>query len=1078
MLEHLSGTILIIGLSIPIMVRPIDDRMKETTFHPGLVNREDEFRQLRKEYLKAKEENGTTVFVSGEAGIGKTRLVKELIKKAEGDGAKIIEGRCLPENLEPLMPVKEALRGSDLYHLVSGDPPPKVLSVYLMKKDSGVLISKAEREETGLDADIFAPMLTSVESFVKDSLKEMGRSGETGLNTIGYDKYTILEQSKGDLSLAVVIDGTKTEFLIDDMKGTLADIGDSFDDWEGDMEETEKAKSQLDSFLESGKYDGEHLVDEPKVKKENLFDHILMGLQRLSIERPIVLFMDDLQWADPSTLSLLHHLSWDIQDDKILLIGTYRPEDIVDVDGKDIHPLKKTLRNMARNDLYREIELERLEVDQVEGFIQKSLGETDFDEKFVHQIQRESEGNPFFLLELIKLLADEGHIKKNGVWRLEKSLDDISIPDKIYNVVARRLDRLVEDQRDLLEYASVVGENFESNVVGSATSLERIKVLKNLSKLEKVHKLVHSLGERYEFDHSKIREVLYNDINEELRQEYHRIIAESYENLYDDDIDKVVGEIANHYMKADDVRAVEYLLKAGEKARDQYAIDEAREFYNEALSMAESEDQKRKAYRCLANVHDLSGNLKEAIDDYRSALERETDEPEKIKLYRMIAQVYLKMGDYEDSIDSVNDAFELLKDQQNIEGLRLLGIEGLAKLHEGNFEEAGDIFEEERDLARTLEEDSAKSRALYHIGVKNVTVGEFDQAVEKLEEAKELAEQEENNQELCKYLNRLGDAHYHKGELDQAESYYQKGLELSEKIRDKNSISLYYNDLGRIKRRRGEFEDSLKDLQKAKDMLEKMGDRDDLAETLGHLGYVHQERGELEEAMKWFRRKEDIEKAIGNDEGRAKAEIRIADVLRMKGQPEKALKRLERARDTLVNIGDKDDHAESIYQRAMVYRDQGELDQALSLLEESYDICKSIDQHWGLIYIDRELAEVYAEKGDFKKALNHADRALDRALESGAKNEECKARLTKGMILTRKGDLEQAEEQLKKAKTLAEKIGRDISLARFNFIYANILKKREEFDMFEKKMTEALDQFRSMGMESWAERCRSALGPD
>ncbi|MEF8874111.1 MAG: tetratricopeptide repeat protein [Candidatus Thermoplasmatota archaeon] len=1050
--------------------------MLETKFDLDLVDRESEFRELREEYRNAKEENGSTVFVSGEAGIGKTRLVKELIKKAEDDDAKIIEGRCLPENLEPLMPMKEALREADLYHLVSGDPPPKILSVYLMKKESGLLISKAEREETGLDADIFAPMLTSVESFVKDSLQEMGRSGESGLNTIGYDKYTILEQSKDDLSLAVVIDGTKTEFLIDDMKETLADIGDRFEDWEGDMKETREAKSKLDHFIESGKYDGEHLVEDPKVKKENLFDHILMGLQRLSIERPVVLFIDDLQWADPSTLSLLHHLSWDIQDDKILLVGTYRPEDIVDVDGKDIHPLKKTLRNMLRDDLYREIELERLEVDQVEDFIQKSLGETDFEEKFVHHVHRESEGNPFFLLELIKLLTDEGHIKKKeGVWKLEKPLDDISIPDKIYNVVARRLDRLVEEQRDLLEYASVVGENFQSNVIGRATSLERVKVLKNLSKLEKVHKLVHSLGERYEFDHSKIREVLYNDINDELREEYHRIIAESYENLYEDEIEKVVGEIANHYMKADDVRAVKYLLMAGRKARAQYAIDEAKDFYNEALSMAETDEQKMDAYRGLGDVHDTSGNLKEAIDDYRSALERGSDEREKIKLYRKTAQVYLKIGDYEDSIERVHDAYELLKDQKNIERLRLLGIEGLAELYKGHFDEAGDIFEEEQDLARRLDEDSAKSRALYHLGVKAVTVGEFDRAVEKLEEAKELAEREENNQELCKHLNKLGDAYYHKGELDKAESYYQDGLELSEKIRDKNEISLYYNDLGRVKRRRGEFENAFEDLQKAKDMLEKMGDRDDLAETLGHLGFVHQERGELEEALERFKRKEEIEKTIGNDEGQAKATIRIAEVLRMKGQLERALERLETAKDTLANMGDKDDYAESIYQMAMVYHNQGELDYALGLLEESYDICDRIDQHWGLIYIANEFAEVHAEKGELKKGLEHVDRALERALESGAKNEECMVRLTKGMILSNKGDIEKAEEQLKEAKTLAEKMDKKVSLARFNYIYAKLQKNRGNIDIFEKKMSEALEQFGSMGMESWARRCRDAV---
>ena len=518
-------------------------------FRPPLIGRDEELSKLESLWRHTKEGKGSTVLISGEAGVGKTRLVNELIESIKED-VKIIKGWCLADNLEPLMPFKDGFRNAELSNIIAEKTPPKVISTYLINK-GGLLIAKAERDKTELDPDIFATMLDAVGNFVKDSLRMMAEDEESKLNAIGYGEYDILIQTLDDLSLAAVIKGTKDEFLIEDMKKTLQKTG-RFDGWDGDMDTAEDVIPDIRWFIDSKKYDGAHLIEDPKVKQENLFDKVLLGIKRVSEEKIIILFIDDLQWADPTSLRLIHYLSRNTKNDKIFIIGTYRPEDITQCDDSKVHPLKSTIQNMGREDLFHKVDLKRLKGSSVEDFINKTLKSAEFERKFIRKIYKESEGNPFFLLEVLKMLALDGDIISiDDKWKPSKDFKEFKIPSKIYDIIARRLDRLMKEHRELLECASVVGEKFESQIVGEIIGLNRIKLLKSLNHIERTHNLIRSINKDYIFDHSKIRDVLYNSINKELKQEYHKIVAEIFENS-DKDSEDIIYDLAKHWDKGGD----------------------------------------------------------------------------------------------------------------------------------------------------------------------------------------------------------------------------------------------------------------------------------------------------------------------------------------------------------------------------------------------------------------------------------------------------------------------------------------------------------------------------------------------
>ncbi|MCK5347239.1 MAG: AAA family ATPase, partial [Candidatus Heimdallarchaeota archaeon] len=499
---------------------------------PEFVGREQELNQLKQALDNTIQGNGSTIFISGEAGIGKTRLTNEIIKDAEKQNAQILRGWCLAESLEPLMPMRTAFREAGLDHIFIGEKPPKLLSLYLINK-AGMLISKSEREESGIEPDIFAGMLSAVSNFVKDSLEGMDKSSTgKGLNVMGYDNYRIIIEHSPNCSLAAVISGKENEFFLDDLKQTLSSIELEYSgiikNWSGRIDDVTGTKEILLELMNLGKYEGEFLVDDPKILQENLFDNVLLGIQRLSRERPVILFLDDIHWCDPTSLNLLHYLSRNIRENQILILGTYRPEDIIDDDEGKPHQLKKTMQNMSREDLFSSIQISRLDKANTKNLVTNVLVSNNLDHGFFLRIHSETEGTPFYILEVIKLLIEEGSLESDdNVWKLATKMEELAIPSKIYDVVKRRLDRLKGEQRDILESASVIGEEFSSEIIGTVLGLNRIMLLRNLSEIENNHKLIHSHQKIYVFDHAKVREVLYNGIMDELRQEYHRITGEA-----------------------------------------------------------------------------------------------------------------------------------------------------------------------------------------------------------------------------------------------------------------------------------------------------------------------------------------------------------------------------------------------------------------------------------------------------------------------------------------------------------------------------------------------------------------------
>lgn len=577
-----------------------------------MFGRDRELAQLQSALAKTRTGHGRTILISGEAGVGKTRLVNEFL--AAASEALILRGWCLPRIQEPLLPIREALRSAGLEDTFAGIRPPRLISLFLVNA-AGILIARAERQESGLDADIFTGMLTAVSTFVQDSLTGMGAGSDATLNRMGYGDYAIILETRADFSLVSIVAGDPNERFLADIQTLLDEILQEHQGilatWNGDQEEVQAILEVLQHFCRSDRYHGsESLEEDPLSRQASLFDNIALGMRRISRDQPVILHLDDLQWADSSTLGILHHLARSSSDLALFITGTYRSEEILDRN----HPLRESISLMEREDLVDIIQLPRLEIGAIKEIISFSFPGLADSDQLSSRVFAETEGNAFFAHEILKLLCEEQILRKAGDrWVIDRSLDEIGLSPKMVEVIERRLRRLPEDDRQMLQCAATVGLEFTSGVVACTLDQQGITTMQRLDAIERLHSLILAIEQRYRFDHAKIREVLYSSLPDDLKRAYHAGIAECYLAQHRDDPMAVKFELAYHFDEAGDPRAAHYARAAGDAARADFSNRLAIKQYRVALKHIEDEAGEDDILRVLGKTLTLEQRYRDAV---------------------------------------------------------------------------------------------------------------------------------------------------------------------------------------------------------------------------------------------------------------------------------------------------------------------------------------------------------------------------------------------------------------------------------------------------------------------------------
>jgi eukaryotic-like serine/threonine-protein kinase len=330
-----------------------------------------------------------------------------------------------------------------------------------------------------------------------------------------------------------------------------------------------------------------HLPLSPSLESKHgrfrFFDSFTSFVKNVAHSQPLVLLIDDLHWADASSLLLLQFLVQELRTAPLLVIGAYR-----DVTLELHHPLRQTLGELGRAQESQTIALRGLTESDTATFIHNTTGSAP-DATLLAAVHQQTEGNPFFLTEVVRLLANDGQLPHTSI---SQPASTLPIPRRVYDVISRRLTSLSADCLRVLKLASVVGRGFTLDVLTRASGLPTAHTLQVLEEALVARIIAddqQTIGS-YSFSHALIREALYKELTLTQRVTFHRQVGEALETLYSADLTPHLTAMAYHFAIAahsgtDAEKARRYATQAGARAMALLAYDEAVGHYERAAQL-------------------------------------------------------------------------------------------------------------------------------------------------------------------------------------------------------------------------------------------------------------------------------------------------------------------------------------------------------------------------------------------------------------------------------------------------------------------------------------------------------------
>ena len=353
---------------------------------------------------------------------------------------------------------------------------------------------------------------------------------------------------------------------------------------------------------------------EPEQGRFRLFDSMTTFLKKAGQDQPLVLILDDLHWADHSSLLLLQFVAREMHDARLLILGTYR-----DADFGRSHPLTQTLGDLARVAMCQRISLRGLKTVDVRHFIEATTGVRPAD-TLVAAVHRRTDGNPFFVTEIVRLLAAEHAGEPQA-----STASAVRIPQTVREAIARRLNYLSEACNRILHTASVIGREFDVTVLQRAGCVAPLALLDEAARARVIEEVPLTVG-RYRFAHALVHEALSKDLSASERAHLHRRVGEALEELHATHLEPYYGTLAHHFQHAastgDTSKAIDYAARAGERAASLLAYEAAVGHYEGALHLLERTPDERRRCTLLLALGDnqwKAGDSTRARDTFREA---------------------------------------------------------------------------------------------------------------------------------------------------------------------------------------------------------------------------------------------------------------------------------------------------------------------------------------------------------------------------------------------------------------------------------------------------------------------------
>ena len=741
-------------------------------------------------------------------------------------------------------------------------------------------------------------------------------------------------------------------------------------------------------------------------------DVICRYFAQVAGHQPTVLIFEDLHWADPSSLETLNHIMKVTDRSALLILCLMR----IDRSHASWNVKLRAETNFAHR--YTEIFIKRLEDNESRLLLHELLGVLDLPEDVQHLVMHRSEGNPFYLEEVIHHLVERGLIsRKWDSWVVASEIGDIGVPETLQGILLARIDCLEEDIRRTLQMASVIGRSFLYRILDAISDVEKQldDHLSQLQRLDLIREKTRIPDLEYIFKHSLTQEAAYESLLIERRKEFHLKVAEALQKIFPDHAEEFYGLVAHHWERGGNAeKAIKYHLLAGERAQSLHAHLEALGYFNSALELVGEEDliyfsivhrraqvllelyQGKLADNDFERIHNQAlktGNQEDELEallglaraNYIIALdESEGESASKSRVYyeaayTLASEIGDKAGmvkalvptiwlddfwpDYEKQARA--NAREALELSLELGEEDLILDSKLATFYTGTLIDLK--LGEKLHLALEEREDITRLNALqFRLMWANLRRGYFHQAVKSCDMGMTLAEKigvppvQYPTIKALALLN-LGRFDEARRSLDDevADEAHRFGRAFKEL-----GLGVYYLELMAYGRAKEKLESAI--------MQAKLLGRD----WMQVLARVNLARAHAEDGSKDQSRNKDILRHLINLDN-PEAMIRVGDFARIEGRFSEALEQAEKAEILSIETGKLPGTIHALLLKSRILLDEGNLQDAISIAEEGVQISETME-YLPMIWRIRGIkAEGLMRLGEEIEAENEYEQARD-----------------------------------------------------------------------------------------------------
>ncbi len=754
----------------------------------------------------------------------------------------------------------------------------------------------------------------------------------------------------------------------------------------------------------------------PPIDRETILTLFVRMTRALSGEHPVLLLIDDLHYAPEEGRALFASLAHAVGDCRVLLVGTARP-------GLPA----AYVATLTRLPHLSPIDLARLTREDVRLILREALGPGSAAEDLAGPVADGSDGNPLFVFEILAELREEGILRprSDGTWERKGPVAGHLAPHSVRGLVRSRLGLLDERDRELLEVAACLGFEFDPSLLAEAADLGRIPTLKRLSRMERSHGIVRSLGRVFRFDHPQIQEGLCGGLPVLLREEYHTAVGNALQareeaagRRPEDTVGEAACRLCRHFLEGvTGERALPYLERSIEYLESAHRNQQALELADLALSRPGLLRGSRRAGLLL--VHTRLGRLlgcaarpETALHEAIRLFEEAGEYEGSVAAHRELARLSWERGDPDRAVVTIRQAAEIAARSLAPPARGpLLGDLGNVCSQLGRYDEARGHFRRYLEIAREHGDRAGEAAAVGSLGLNAFETGDLQAARTHLEASLPAFREIGHLRGEATAVGNLGLVYLDLGLYDRARTSFERHLEITHLMGYRRGEANALGNLGMVEQAEGRSAAALERFERDLAIRREIGDR--LGEGLAlqlrgnlylSLGAWEQSRADLErsleilerqrfswgavttirriallldeldrgEAETWFRRAEGLAREIGHRSALSGALVRLGRFCLRRGRRKEARRLLHEGREVAEEIPAR---ADIVLARA-----------ALALCGEGVGSAREALEHHGsrITLASRMearflLYRVAAEAGDLREALRLLDHLEEHA---------------------------------------------------------------------------------------------------